>query len=389
MNGNQIPADDNPWAVPPRPVKVTGYAHGRFGPLSEIFARLVADQGRGGAAVAVYSGGEPVVDLVGGTYETDSVQLLFSVTKAITAIAAAHAHHAGLIDLDEALGKYWPEFRRPATSGITVRSVMSHRSGLASFDADMSFEETLAGAADRAIGNQDPYWEPGTAHGYHSFTYGLLVDGVFRRAIGRTVGEYAAEFIAEPLGLDVWIGIPEDLLDRVHRQQFDPQALTPLKREHVAASSIPPGLTQRLRQRSDVSNDRRLLTACWPAMSGTATARSLARLMAATLGPVDGISILDEASRDAMVATLSRGTDVVLGIPTTFGTGMQRPFPQFPMLGPASYGHEGANGCVVIADTELNLAVGFTTSVFPAVSGISQRFALVLAAIRELCEANG
>jgi CubicO group peptidase (beta-lactamase class C family) len=389
VNENQVPADPNPWASPPRPVKVTGYAHGRFEPLAEIFARLIADQGRGGAAVAVYSGGEPVVDLVGGTYETDSVQLLFSVSKAITAIAAAHAHHAGLIDLDDTLGKYWPEFRREATADITVRSVLSHRSGLASFDADMTFEEALAGQADTAIGNQDPYWPPGTAHGYHSFTYGVIVDGVFRRALGRTVGEYVDEFIAEPLGLDVWIGIPEDLLDRVHRIQFDPQALTPLKREHAAGSSIPPGLTQRLRRRSDISNDPRLLRACWPAMSGTATARGLARLMAATLGPVDGTRILDEASRDGMIAVLSNGPDVVLGIPTSFGSGMQRPFPQFPMLGLASYGHEGANGCAAIADTELNLAIGFTTSVFPAVSGISQRFALLLTAIRHLCEDNG
>ncbi|HWB37231.1 MAG TPA: serine hydrolase domain-containing protein [Rugosimonospora sp.] len=390
MSARQLTTDPpSPWAGPPRTVEVTGYARGRFEPLAEIFARLVADQGRGGAALAVYQGGEPVVDLVGGTYRADSVQLLFSVTKAVTAVAAAHAHAAGAIDLDAPQSHYWPAFGRPATAGVTVRSVLAHRSGLASFDADLTFEQALDGAADAAIEAQDPYWEPDTRHGYHSFTYGLLVDGVFRRALGQTVGGYVDRHLSQPLGLDVWIGIPPELLDRVHRTDADPQALTPLRRATASASSIPPGLSQRLRRRSDICNDPRLLIAGQQAVSGTGTARSLARLMAATLGPVDGRRVLDGSSRDAMIATRSRGSDVVLGIPTHFGSGMQRPFPQLPMLGPASYGHEGANGCVVVADVERDVAVAFTTSVFPAVSGMSARFASVLAAVRHLHDDDG
>ena len=234
--------------------------------------------------------------------KTDSVQLLFSVTKAITAIAAAHAHRRDSLTWIVRLESIGPRLGG-GDSAITVRSVLSHRSGLASLDADLSFEEALVGQAERAVENQDPYWPPGTAHGYHSFTYGLLVDGVFRRAIGRTVGQYVDEYIAGPLGLDLWIGIPEGLLDRVHRIDYEPHAVTRLRQ--AAVSPIPPGLSDRLRLRSDFYDDPRLLTASWPSMSGTATARSLARLMAATLGPVDGIRIIDEASRDGMIATQS------------------------------------------------------------------------------------
>lgn len=376
----------NPFGVAPRLAEVRGKAEGWFAPLADIFARLVADQGVGAAALAVHHRGELVVELVGGDGADDHIQLLFSATKPITAVAAAHAEAAGLLDLDAPLADVWPAFDRMSTREITPRMVLSHRAGLPAFDPDPSFEDLLAGAGDDIIGRQEPYWKPGAAHGYHSFTYGLLIDNVFRRVVGQTVGEYVERELSRPNALDVWIGIPEDLLPRVHPTVVAEQWSTPMRAEFARSSRIPPGTSQRLRGRSDFVNDPRLLTACWPAISGTASARSLSRLFALTIGDAGSYRLLAPDTLDRMVRVQSSGPDRVLAIETAFGSGVQRPFPQFPMLGPASFGHEGANGCFVVVDPERELSVAFTTSVFPPVSGGAVRGIALLGALRLLVD---
>ncbi|MXZ64681.1 MAG: beta-lactamase family protein [Acidimicrobiaceae bacterium] len=102
-----------------------------------------------------------------------------------------------------------------------------------------------------------------------------------------------------------------------------------------------------------------------------AGARDLARLFASTLDAVDGVRVVDEPTRRAMVAPLSDGVDAVLGIRTAFGSGVQLPFPHFPMVSADSYGHEAAGGSAVMASAELELAIGFTTNVFPNTMGVS------------------
>ncbi|HEY2270110.1 MAG TPA: serine hydrolase, partial [Streptosporangiaceae bacterium] len=133
---------------------------------------------------------------------------------------------------------------------------------------------------------------------------------------------------------------------------------------------------------TDFYNDPRVARACMPSTSGTGTARSLARLFAATLGEVDGVRLLSEASRAAMARSRSRGPDRVLGFPTQFGSGVQLPFPVLPMLGPRSYGHEAAGGSAVVADPDLGLDVGYTTSAFPSSRAASPSFLALQSAIR-------
>jgi CubicO group peptidase (beta-lactamase class C family) len=372
--------------MPELDIEVSGFARGRFEPLVEVFARLTGSLGTGGAALAIVDGGELVVDLVAGDYRPGSVQLLFSVSKSVSAVAAAIAHRDGLLDLDAPLGSYWPAFTRPATAMISVRDVLAHRSGLAAFERRLSFSELLAGADEAAIEVQDPYWEPGTAHGYHAFTYGTLLGGVFRRALGQTVGEFLAERVSAPLGLDLWLGAPDEVLPRVSRIRYGPTVTTPGGRAHAAVNKIPPSPSGQLQASMDFYNDPAVARACLPSTSGIGSARALARLFAATLGPVDGVRLLSDADREAMSATQSRGPDRVLGFPTHFGSGVQRPFPLFTMLSPASFGHEAAGGSAVAADPVLGLAVGFTTNVFPASRGGSPAWMALQSTIRHLVE---
>jgi CubicO group peptidase (beta-lactamase class C family) len=316
------------------------------------------------------------------------MQVLFSVTKVITAIAAAHAMEAGRLDLDAPLAEFWPEFAKTSTAAITTRMVLTHRSGLASLDrTDLTLQQLRDGDGDEAVARQHPYWEPDTAHGYHSFTYGLLLDGVFRRALGESVGSYVQRELSAPLGLDLGVGAVEGELARVHATTVSEQWTTPTTAQFAAHRGIPAGTTNFLRSRDELVNDPDFLTASFPATTGVATARSLARLMAATLGdPSDGRRIIGRGARDRMVQTRSDGRDRVLGIPTAFGSGVQRPFPQLPFTGPSAYGHEGANGCVAFADPELDLAVGFTTSVFPPASGASIGAVALMPSIRFCAE---
>jgi CubicO group peptidase (beta-lactamase class C family) len=374
--------------APPRDiVPVSGIAEGSFAPLKDIFGRMVAVQGRGGAALTIYAEGRPVVDLVGGDYRPDSVQFLFSVTKAITAVAAAMAHDAGLLDLDAPLSDYWPAFDRASTRTITVRSVLSHRSGLCGVDPLLSLPELLAGADEQALERQEPYWPAGTRHGYHGFSFGTLLDGAFRRVVGRRVGEFVAERISRPLGLDLWLGIPDDQLPRVKRIECDPPVFTEERAAHLSSSRIPLSETSRLGKTSFIYNDPDVARAGWPSTSGVAGARDLAKMLYATMAKVDGVRLLDEAATRAMVATRSRGPDAVLGIITHFGSGVQLPFPQLPLLGPRSFGHEAAGGSAVVADPELGVAVGYTTDVYPSMNGASTGFLALQSAIRHCATA--
>jgi CubicO group peptidase (beta-lactamase class C family) len=369
-------------------VPVSGSAEGSFAPLRDIFGRMVGAQGKGGAALAIYAEGRKVVDLVGGDYRPDSVQLLFSVSKAITAVAAAMAHEAGLLDLDAPLSAYWPAFDRSSTRMITGRWVLSHRSGLCGVDALLSLRELLAGADEAALERQEPYWPPGTRHGYHGFSFGTLLDGAFRRVVGQRVGEFVSERISGPLGLDLWLSTPDRELPRVKPIVFDPPLVTEARAAYLS-SGVPQSEIVRLRETnfiyadpSVLYNDPRFAQAGWPSSSGVAGARDLAKLLYATVAKVDGVRLLGEAATRAMVATQSRGPDAVLGIITHFGSGVQLPFPQLPLLGPGSFGHEAAGGSAVVADPELGVAVGYTTNVYPCMNGASTGFLALQSAIR-------
>jgi CubicO group peptidase (beta-lactamase class C family) len=367
-------------AAPASPalVDVSGVAEPPFEPVVEAFARAVAVQGGGGAALSVRHDGRTVVDLIGGTQQPSSLQLLYSVSKAVTATAAAMLAESGELDLDAPLAEWWPEMAKPSTAAITPRMVLSHRSGLASLDRDLTYAQLLRHEDDAAIGEQEPYWEPGTAHGYHAFTYGTLMHGLFRRALGRTVGEVVAERISGPLGLDLWIGTPESELDRILPVTYSPRAVSAARRAFAAASPIPPANTARLAPELDIYNRRETYAAELPSLTAVGNARSLAALMYATL---DG-TLLSEGARATMVAPQARGLDRVLGIPMHYASGMQLAFPLLPFLGPGSYGHEGAGGSVAFADAELDVAVGWTSSVYPNMAGASPGLLMLLPTIR-------
>lgn len=374
----------------PPVVQVTGFADGPFSELTDIFARCIARQGTGGAALAVYAQGRSVVDLVGGDFATDTLARVFSVTKAIAALAVAHASASGRLDLDQPLGDYWDAFARRATATITARMILAHTSGIPAVASPLTLEQLLAGELDIEVSRQDPYWKPGSKLGYGAFTYGALLNGVFLRALDISISGYVAENLTGPANADFWFGAPSAELSRVAPLHFRPHATTPAEAgAHRAGAALRDGSLAALQASPPAFlQDPRVVQADWPSMSGVGTARSIARLFAAAVGPVDGIQLLNSTAVALLTSEQSSGPDDMLFHGTRFGLGVELPHPHFPLLGAGSFGHEGAGGSAIAVDPARQVSVAFTTNAWPATPGASDAGLVLIGAVRHCLAAQ-
>jgi CubicO group peptidase (beta-lactamase class C family) len=341
-----------------------------WGPVADVF-RKNFDHGEVGAACCVYYDGRSVVDVWGGAadraagrlWARDTIVIVFSCTKGATALAANQLIEAGRLDPDATVAAYWPEFAANGKAGITVRMVLSHRAGLAAVDGELTLNDVAAwDPVVAAIAAQAPNWEPGTAHGYHSRSFGWIVGELIRRVTGRMPGDYLADEVVRPLGLDFFLGLPESEDPRVATLYPAPEASA---LDELAAAD-PTTLFARvmtgpsnLLHYDDSWNTRLLRGAQLPSSNGHSDARSLARLYAACLAPVDGVQLLSNQCLDRATTVESSGKDLVLGQPLTFGLGFALP----PTLGPGaslrSFGHAGAGGSLAYADRDRGLGFGY------------------------------
>lgn len=368
-------------------VVVGGMCAPEFAPIAAIFARVVAETPGGGAAVCVYRDGVPVVDLHGGaTYGPDSRQLVFSVAKAVSAVAVHVAAERGELDLDQPIADFWPAFRRTGTQAITTRTVLAHRAGLPTVDTPLTVTAILGGGLEAALEQQKPYWEPGTDHGYHTITFGTLLDGILERALGVTVGAYVQQAIVEPLGLHLSFGVPESAVDDVVPVKTSGTATVTLPGADPTAGHLQAAAGFGLLDDPTTFNVAPFSSATLPAVSVVARARDLARLLAATLGPVDGVRLLQQATVDGLRATQSLGRDRVSGEISHFGSGVMLPSPRIPLLGPGSFGHDGHGGCLVAAHPASRTAYAFTTDVVSRIGGASLGALTLMATLRHCLE---
>lgn len=320
---------------------VNGTVAEGFEPVREAFARNFDTLGDRGAAVAVYRDGRKVVDLWAGTrdvdgtadsapWEQDTAQIVRSATKGVAAAVLLMLAERGELDLDAPVGQYWPEFKARGKERTLVRHVLAHRAGVPVLDRPL----TLAEAADRdvaaaAVAAQRPAWEPGTDHGYHAQTYSWLTGELVRQVTGRSIGAWIAEEIASPLGLDLWVGLPDAERGRVGRvAQIEAPAAGGLrtrpKRTVSEAYADPSSLTRRafaaITPQPD-ENDPAYLAAVLPASNGVATAEGLARFYASLIGEVDGVRLFTPETVESARAEQSAGPDRVLVVNTRFGLG--------------------------------------------------------------------
>jgi CubicO group peptidase (beta-lactamase class C family) len=380
--------------------EVGGHVEPGFEGVRDAFANNFAEHGEVGATYAFYVDGTRVVDLWGGErpdrgvpYDGDTLQIVFSSTKGAAAACAHLLAQRGQLDLDAPVVTYWPEFGQAGKDHIPVRWLLSHQAGLPTIDAELSREEALAWEpVIHALEVQKPYWEPGTAHGYHAVTYGYLVGEVVRRVDGRTIGTFFHEELAEPLGLDFWIGLPEEYEPRVAPMipmgTGDGASLEDLLGADslmVRALNLNGALAGDL---ASNANQRDFRAAELPAANGVANARSLARLYAALIGGVDGgppEAMLDAEQIGVARALQTSGLDQVLSLPgfdveSTIALGFWAASPFAPMGGRHAFGHYGAGGSVGFADPEHHVAGGYVMSKMDmGVSGDPRSGALIRA----------
>ncbi|MFJ3635562.1 serine hydrolase domain-containing protein [Streptomyces sp. NPDC090112] len=352
-----------------------------FEPVRDAFVRNFEVLGDRGAAVSVYRDGRKVVDLWGGTRDADgtepwtedTAQVVRSATKGVAAAVPLLLHQRGLLDPDAPVASYWPEFKAGGKERVLVRDLLAHRAGVPALDRGLTAAEAADGVSGpAAVAAQHPSWEPGTAHGYHAQTYSWLLSELVLRVTGRTLGSVLAEDIAEPLGVDFWIGLPDTEAHRVGRvAPVDPPetagVLRTRPRRNVSeAYADPASLTRRAFAAIDPLPDENApayRAAELPASNGIGTARGLARFYAATIGVVeDGARIFTPATTQLAAREHSAGPDRVLVVNTRFGAGYMLHGPASPLLSPASFGHPGRGGSLAFADPEAGIGFGYVTN---------------------------
>jgi CubicO group peptidase (beta-lactamase class C family) len=356
-------------------VEVFGACDAAFAPVREAFADNFRAREELGAAVAVCVGGKPVVDLWAGQtdlartqpWRQDTLVNVYSTTKGVTALAAQRLVDEGELDLDAAVAKYWPEFAQAGKGDLPVRWLLSHRAGLPAVRKLLPGEALYDwDAMTAALAAEAPWWEPGSAHGYHAVTFGWLVGEVVRRIAGKSLGAYVRDAFAAPLGLDLHIGLAEREHARVADivQPLAPDPNGEAARLFARALAEPEGVTARAFMNPPSMalgpNVPAWRSAEIPGANGHATARALATLYGrAALG--DEAVISREAG--ARCATeQSHGADLVLGVPTRFGLGFmlrQDSHEGGRCLGAQAFGHPGAGGSLAFADPEAGVGFGY------------------------------
>ena len=346
---------------------VKGTTSSGFEAVRAAFAGNLASGADIGASYAATRGGETVVDLWGGwadeartrPWEKDTLVNVYSTTKTMTALTALLLADRGELDFDAPVARYWPEFAQAGKADVKVSHLMSHSSGLSGWKEPITREDLYDWEkATSLLAAQAPYWEPGTASGYHAMTQGYLVGEVVRRITGRSLGTVFREEIAEPLGGDFHIGLPAsedhrvaDLIPPPAGGAIGDGEQSPL----VANMSHNPGV--------DPLDTR---TRAWraaeiPAAGGQGNARSVAEIhtLLANGGVARGKRIMSEAGCRKALEPQIEGTDLILGIPVRFGLGFGLPGGMVPLPNPNSMFWGGYGGSLVVIDFDAQTTFGY------------------------------
>ena len=347
---------------------VSGFTDNKFEKVAEAFEANLATGADVGASFCATIEGETVVDLWGGhadeaktrPWEKDTIVNVYSTTKTMTALTALLVADRGELDFDAPVARYWPEFAANGKSQVKVSHLMSHSAGLSGWKEKISVEDVYDWDKVCALlAAQAPFWEPGTAPGYHALTQGYLVGEVVRRITGRSLGTVFREEIAGPLGADFHIGLPAS-------------------EDHRVADLIPPppgaGIPTPNPNASDIErsmgnppiNPHDTRTRAWraaeiPAAGGHGNARSIAEIHAilANGGVAKGKRIMSEAGCRKALEVQIEGVDKVMGAPAKFGLGFGLPGAMVPLPNPNSMFWGGYGGSIAIIDMDARATFGY------------------------------
>ena len=349
---------------------IGGFVEPGFEPVRDAFAANFEQGLELGASCAVTHHGELVVDLWAGDADpdgrpwvSDTIVNTFSVTKTMAAIAVLVLADRGAIDLGEPVAAHWPEFALNGKAAITISQVMSHSSGLSGFDPPIPDTEFLYDwdACCERLAAQAPWWEPGTASGYHAVTQGYLLGEVVRRVTGTSIGSFFRDEIAGPLGADFHIGLPPALDERV-AELVPPASGMGEGSDGTAPDSVAARTGASTPLSGAEPNTRAWRAAELPAIGGIGNARSVARIhaMLACGGELDGVRIMSEAGVEAACAEQCRGIDLVNGVELAWGNGFGLNSEATPVSpNPRALFWAGWGGAFSVIDLDARMSVAY------------------------------
>jgi CubicO group peptidase (beta-lactamase class C family) len=341
--------------------------------FQENFTRF----GELGAAIAIWQHGKPVLELHGGfrdskreqPWTADTIVLFWSATKGLGSACLLHALQEHRIGLERHVAEFWPEFAQAGKGEITLAQLLSHQAGLSALDETADVLDYPAVVA--ALEKQKPLWTPGTAHGYHARTFGFLVDECVRRITGKRIAEYWRRTFAEPLRLDIWLGLPAEEQVRTATIYAAKAGGEQTPVEFYRDLSTPGTLVRKtftspsgLRSIAGMNTaENRALQIV--SFSGIGSASSLAKFygMLANGGELDGHRYFKKETIEQMTTPLASGLDRILQIPTAFSAGFMKdpPGASRRIFGPSvsAFGHPGAGGSNAFADPENGIAFAY------------------------------
>jgi CubicO group peptidase (beta-lactamase class C family) len=376
---------------------------GTFGTIESGFSRVGALLGEFvdkdptySGSLCIYKGAEPVVDVWWGPgLGPDSLLPIFSSSKGAAGFVIARLLQDGLLELDATVSSYWPEFEAADKARMTVRQLLSHQGGLPGVDGGYTYEELYDHDALAArLANQRPMWRPGKAHEYHGVTIGVLADELVRRTTGSALGSYLSDNVCGPRGLDVHLGTPEELDERVVDVQIPtaeelaafPDAIPQMPPGSLAWSTVP-------RNGPPIwfeCNSERFRRAGTPAAGGLASARGLAGLYASARHDIDGVPRL---LNDDVMGRISQMQ--VEGYPlsdsnirTAFAIIFQKPTDYRPWGSYQGFGHDGLGGALAFFDPFDDISLGYTVQRIPLPGGADAR-AIELSKVAHKCALKG
>ena len=344
----------------------------------DLFGENFDRFGELGASVCIRQNGEETLHLAEGyrdrektlPWNKETPVLIWSATKGLSSACLIHAASEHGVELDRKAIEFWPEYGQNGKADTTLLHVLTHQAGQPALrDRDISLLEHERVA--EALARQEPFWKPGSAHGYHARTYGFLVDEIVRRISGIDVGAYFREVFATPLNLDLWIGLPPELAEEVApifaarrtraTSEEDPFYTELAQQDSLTfkAFSTPAGLMV-----PSVMNRAEIRTHVLPSFGGIGTAESLATFYYRTFCEPTFFS--SERIAD-LSKTVASGVDRILRIPTAFAAGfMKDPISEAgqkirSLLGPSpsAFGQPGAGGSLAFADPKNNVAFAY------------------------------
>ena len=343
---------------------IEGICEDKYLAVKELFLELHKTDREIGSSFAVYKDGNPVIDIWGGFSDKDKINswqqntlaTVWSTTKGVAAITIAYAYEKGLLDYEEKVSKYWPEFGCNGKEDITVGMLLSHQAGICGSNtnevSDYYDQKTMASE----LAQMTPIWEPGTASGYHSMTYGWLTSELIIRITGKTLGNYFRDEIGNPNEIDFYIGLPEAEEDRVAE-------MIPFSKEnnesnnHPNDAQIASGRGPNLLKHQ---NTREWRAAEIPSANGQGCASAIAKLYSLVVTDQESIKILNNSTIKTMTEERITNRDLVLDVVTRWGSGFIMNMHKV-IYGPqeTSFGHSGWGGSCGFGDPVNKIGISY------------------------------